>query len=297
MKKVLLLGSKGFIGKNLSEYFENNRDDLVVDKPSIEELNLLDEKSVFNFLSENRYDIVINAAIFSPNRTECSSTNINELEADLRMFFNLERCSNLFGKMFYFGSGAEFDKTMPIVFAREDDVINGIPKNYYGIAKYTIGKIIEKSENIYNLRVFGLFGKYENWKSTFISNNCCKAIKNLPLSIRQNVYFDYMYINDFCKIIDWFIDNKPRYHSYNICTGKRIDLISIANIINKVSGKNLPIYVCKDGFANEYTGSNSRLLNELDNKFVFTDLEQSISKLYSYYERNEKDIDLMSLLY
>lgn len=46
-----------------------------------------------------------------------------------------------------------------------------------------------------------------------------------------------MYIDDFCKIIKWFIDNKPKYHTYNVTTGDKIDLFSIANLINNVVEK------------------------------------------------------------
>ena len=44
------------------------------------------------------------------------------IEKDLRMFLNLEKNKDKFGKMFYFGSGAEYDKTKPIVQVKETDI-------------------------------------------------------------------------------------------------------------------------------------------------------------------------------
>lgn len=198
--------------------------------------------------------------------------------------------------MLYFGSGAEFDKTEDIVAVTENDFNNNTPLTQYGLAKYIIGQDIESSKNIYNLRIFGLFGKYENWRTTFISGACCKALKGLPITIRQNVYFDYMYIDDFCKIIKWFIDNESKHHTYNITTGKKVDLVTIAETINRLVENPVPIYVCKSGLANEYTADNKRLSLEVLN-LKFRKMEKNISNLLKYYEENINEIDVYSLLY
>ena len=146
------------------------------------------------------------------------------------------------------------------------------------------------------MRIFGLFGKYENWKTTFISGACCKALKNLPITIRKNVYFDYVFIDDFVRIVEWFIDHEPKFHEYNICSGKKYSLIELANYVKNVSKKEVPIIVCQEGLAKEYTGSNVRLLNEIK-ELSFTGIEDAIKDLYCYYQSIEEQIDLMSLLY
>ena len=291
--KLLILGASGFVGRNLVDHF-SKFDSIQLFTPKIDELNLLDENSVQAYLSNNYFDVVVNAAVYNPKIDPYSP--VPELEQDLRMFYNLERCCELFGKMYYFGSGAEFDKAKDIISAKEETYVNGVPKNQYGMAKYTIGKIIRNSKNIYNLRIFGLFGKYENWKTTFISGACCKAMKGLPITIRQNVFFDYVYIDDFVKIIEWFVFNEPKYHEYNISSGKKISLLDLANIVNMVSNNNVPIVVCQDGLANEYTASNYRLLEEIGG-FQFTSFEVAISMLYKYYLGISETIDLLSLLY
>ena len=51
-----------------------------------------------------------------------------------------------------------------------------IPTDIYGFSKYVIAKDIESvRRNIYNLRVFGIFGKYEDYKRRVISNNICQT--------------------------------------------------------------------------------------------------------------------------
>lgn len=294
MKHILLIGGNGFVGKNLQEYF-TNREDIKVLAPTSKELNLLDEKEVYQALNETYYDVVINAAVYNRLRSSADLSK-NEIEQDLRMYFNLEKNANLYGKMLYFGSGAEYDKRFPICSVSEEDIGKSIPVTEYGFAKYIIGKSIENSSNIYNLRIFGLFGKYENWKTTFISGACCKVLKRLPITIRQNVVFDYLYIDDFCRMIEWFVDHAPKYHTYNITSGRRIDLLTIAKRIVEISKVDVPIYVCKEGLGNEYTASNERVLKECNN-FRIASLDDSLVDLFNYYKSILHTIDLYSLLY
>lgn len=294
MKKILIVGSNGFIGRNLKEFLEE-QDLYEICAPKSNELDIADEQTVKEQLEKQYFDVIIHAAVYNP-RTGIGKDPAKELDKNLRMFFNFERYSKLFGKMLYFGSGAEFDKRGQISKVIEGDIGNGIPTTDYGLYKYIINSAIQHSENIYNLRTFGLFGKYENWKSTFISGACCKAIKGLPITIRQNVYFDYLYINDFCQIVQWFMDHEAKHREYNIVSGKSIDLMTLAMTIRNISGKELPIYICEQGLANEYTASNQRLLDEIGN-FVLTPIEEAISDLYKWYQANASKIDIYSLLY
>ena len=294
-KKLLIVGASGFIGQNLKEYLEKEKDLYEIYAPTRKEFDISDEQEVKNQLKKQYYDVIIHAVVYNP-RVGSNKDASKELDKNLRMFFNFERYQSFYGKMLYFGSGAEFDKRDEISMINEDSFGNGIPETDYGFYKYIINKAIKNSENIYNLRVFGLFGKYENWRRTFISGACCKALKNIPITIRQNVYFDYMYIDDFCKIVKWFIDHDVRHRTYNITTGKKIDLISIAGMIKKISKKDIPVYVCKEGLANEYSASNQRLLNEI-HSFTFSPMEDAIQDLYIWYCSRKEDIDIYSLLY
>lgn len=313
MLNILILGGNGFIGKNLKEYFAT-KDDLQVWAPGRAELNCLSEEAVEKYLRAHHFDIVIHGAIFVPHTAE-EKISGRILENDLRMFYNFQKYSGLYGKMFYFGSGAEYDKRTDIVSVKEygkvqnesgkerpetTEELHRIPDTEYGFAKYIIHQQILRSENIYNFRVFGLFGKYENWRTTFISGACCKAIKGLPISIRKNVYFDYLYIDDFCKIFDRMMRRELKYHEYNICSGKKYDLTGLATTVAGISeqktGKRPEIFICHEGLAPEYTADNKRLLEEIG-EYEFLPIEQAVEQLYQWYEQHGDRIEIYPLLY
>lgn len=297
MSKILITGASGFVGSNVLGYLKENLPDAEIYAPSSKELDCVNEKDVQLYLENGKFDIVLNFAVYG-NTIDKRKDPSKILEYNIRMFLNFNRCSHLYGKMVYTGSGAEYDKRYPIIDVKEETIGKSIPVDQYGLMKYTVNQIIEHSNNIYNLRLFGIFGPGEYWPVKFISNICCKTLKDLPLSIYQNVYFDYIWIEDFCRMLCDFIKiRNPKFHTYNAVNGTKIDLYSICKIMNKVSGKNMPIYICNDGLGNEYTANNQRLLKELPDSFYFTDMETAISKLYRWYNKNEKKINVSQLIY
>lgn len=295
VKKILLTGGSGFIGRNVKEYLEQKNYDVYA--PSSCQLDCIDEMAVKEHLRLNYYDVVLHFAVYGDG-VDKTKDGSKSLEYNLRIFSNFAKCSTLYGRMIYTGSGAEYDKRYPIQMVREEEMAeHTIPVDQYGLMKYIANRMIETSDNIYNLRLFGIFGKYEYWKTKFISNLCCKSIKGLPLSIRKNCYFDYLWIDDFCIMLEQFMQlENPRYHVYNAVRGERIDLFSLAKIVNEIADTKQEIIICQEGLANEYTANNDRILGELP-ELNFTDIEKSISKLYSWYRVHQDEIDRYSLIY
>lgn len=295
MKKMLITGGSGFVGRNVYEYFKMNRK-YDVYAPTSSELNCIDEEAVKEYLLKNKFDIILHFAVYGDG-IDKAKDGTKILEYNLRIFYNFAKYSNLYEKMIYAGSGAEYDKRYPICSVKEEDIGRTVPTDQYGLMKYTAGLLIDKSRNIYNLRLFGIFGKYEYWPIKFISNVCCKALYELPLTIRQNVYFDYLWIEDFCEILDKFLKiDKPIYHSYNIVSGERVDLVSICNYVMEAAQKDMRIVVCKEGFANEYTANNDRIRKEIAD-ISFTPINQSIKALLAWYQLKKEEIDIYKLLY
>lgn len=277
MKTILITGGSGFIGRNLVEQLGKKYRVL---SPSHKDLDLLDSESVDSFFKDNNVDVVIHGALVGGSRKE--EAEENALNKNLRMFLNIIRNKDKFEKMINLGSGAEYDKSKPIIEVKEKNFGNTIPTDDYGLFKYICSKYIETQDNIVSLRIFGLFGKYEDYRYRFISNAICQNLAGLPITINQNVYFTYVYIDDFVKIVDYIINHKVKYKFYNVGNGVKIDLLTIAKIINDVAEKKSKIIVKNSGLNNEYTCNSERLGNELED-FEFNRISDSIRDLYFWY--------------
>ena len=276
--KIFLTGVTGFIGKNLKEIW-TGRYDLYT--PPHQELDLLDTGAVVTYLKENLFDVILHTA--NINNVTHPERAPHILDHNLRMFYNLECCRNLYGKLYYFGSGAEYDMRHYIPQMPESYFGTHIPQDPYGFSKYIMSK--QAAGNIYDLRLFGVFGKYEEWQRRFISNMIYRNMTGQAMEINQNTYFDYLYINDLIPVLEWFLTHEPKHHHYNVCAGQRFELLSLAHMVieeTEISGR---IVVKQEGRKPEYTGDNSRLREELG-EISFTPMRTAIRELIGYYREN-----------
>jgi GDP-L-fucose synthase len=152
-----------------------------------------------------------------------------------------------------------------------------------------MSKYIEEADDIVCLRIFAVFGRGERYMYRFISNAICRNIFNFPITMRQDVYFDYFNVNDFVRIVEYFILHDAKHKIYNIGSGKRINLKTITKIINEIADHKSEVIIAKKGLNNEYTCSNKRLVAEIPD-FKFTTMEDSIKDLYQWYNANKKSI-------
>ena len=286
MKRILITGGRGFVGRNLQEALSGQYQ---VFAPSHKELELLDYDALARYVDRNRIEAVVHAAIHVPmfNGAE------KEFFHDMQMFMNLEKLSAGLDKLLYFGSGAEFDKRADITLVKEEDWGKSIPVTEYGLAKYTMNRIARDSRNIYNLRLFGIFGKYELWQIKFLSNLCCKAVFDFPLTVRKECSFDFLYIDDLAPVVAWFLENKPAWHDYNVCMGVPYKLTELAALVKATAQKDLPIQVLSEGRNPDYTACGDRLWQETG--LQPTSMKEAIDSLYAWYQAHRDEIDQAEL--
>lgn len=289
-KTILITGGSGFIGRNLIEQLQPK---FKVLAPRHKELELLDQNSVQAYFQENKIDVVIHSATAPAHRKIKGPKDI--AYKNLRIFFNLARNSQRYSKMIFLGSGAEYGPQTDIADVKESDFDRIVPEDEHGFSKYICSKYIERVDNIVNLRLFGIFGKYEDYQIRFISNAICKAIFDLPITLNQNRKFSYLFIDDLGPIIEYFIENKSRHNIYNVIPREKHELLRLAEEVKRVSGKNLEIKVKNMGIGREYTGNNERLKNEVEDLKI-TPLKKAIEKLYGWYQEHRGDIDRSLLL-
>lgn len=276
MKRVLLTGGTGFIGRNIRPYLEKT---CHLFAPKRVELDLYDQDQIRKYIVSNKIDIIVNAA--NPNPVKNSLDKAETMfEDSIRMFMNFYMAQDYYEMMYTLGSGAEYDKSKDICSIQEKEEWRSIPYDSYGLMKFTINQIIANSEKQCNLRVFGCYGPTDH-ESKFITHaiRCC--LRNENITIRQNCFFDYMQVMDLAKIVKYFIYNKPKYRSYNVCTGTRVSLTKIACIVREQMKSENEIIILSEGFNKEYTASNKRLMEEIQN-YRFISLEEGIAMQIAY---------------
>ncbi|MDR0620205.1 MAG: NAD(P)-dependent oxidoreductase [Bacteroidales bacterium] len=292
---ILLTGGSGFIGRNIKESFLADKYEIIA--PSSKELNCADKKSVDDFFAATVpvFDYVIHSATKPGHRNAPDHDNL--FITNCKMYYNLEQHKKQYGKMLIMGSGAIYDMRNNISNVSEDEFGTTIPIDEHGFCKYITGRDILQSSNIYDLRIFGIFGKYEDYAIRFISNAICKTLFDLPITVRQNRLFAYLYAPDLPAVIDCFLTGTPSYHAYNITPDKMITLLEVADIVCEVAGKpNYPIKVANEGMGLEYTGSNARLFGEYSH-LKLTPIREAIKELYLWYLSNKENINRDVLLF
>ena len=281
--KILITGGSGFIARNIFEQLQSKYEITAVGS---RELDLLDPDRVYDYFLKNDFDVVIHTATYDAAPKHSVKDPAKVLENNLKMFFNLVRAKKHFGKMIYFGSGAEFGRDFWKPKMEEGYFDSHVPSDQYGFSKYLMTKYVLLSKGIYNLRLFGVFGKYDDWRTRVIPNICYLAITNQEIVIEQNKIYDFLYIDDLVKIVDWFIRNEPKRKIYNVCSGTAIDFKSIGEQLIKISKKDLTLKIKTDDLGREYSGNNKSLLSELRD-FKFTPINESLRFLYEWYDVNK----------
>lgn len=291
MKKILITGGDGFLARSFAEKYRKTSELIVCGR---QQLELDDAQAVQTFLRRNQFDVVIHTATYDAAPRHSDKDPSQVLEKNLRMFFNLARCRQDFGKMIYFGSGAEFAREHWTAGMAESYFDRHVPRDQYGYSKYLMTQYALRTDNIFNLRLFAVFGEYDDWRYRFISNICAQAVLGLPITVHQNSSVDFLYINDLVRIVSWFIDNEPTHPVYNVCRGMGYEFIQLAEMIRVLAGDEIDLVVDNQDIHKHYIGSNQQLLNELTG-FQFTPIEHSLTQMFRWYQENKAELSVDEL--
>ncbi|MCK9429849.1 MAG: NAD(P)-dependent oxidoreductase [Candidatus Omnitrophica bacterium] len=209
--KILITGSKGFIGRNLvkglSEYD--------VTAISRDDFDLTDYITTSKYLSDKYFDVVIHCACTGGSRLK--KDDISILDQNLAMFYNLFYNKEHFGKFISFGSGAEIYKD----------------KEPYGLSKKIIANIITKTPNFYNLRLFAVFGSDE-LDTRFIKANLLRYINHEDMIIHQDKLMDFFYIEDLITVVKRYLIYESLPKQINCVYKKAYTLQNICTYINEL---------------------------------------------------------------
>ena len=283
--RILVTGGGGFIGRNAVDYFQTGH---AVLAPPHAEVDLLDADAVRAYLECHPADVLLHCAVRPGHRNAPDPTD--QLNRNLRMFFNLVRNRSCFGKLIVLGSGLVYGMEHYHPRMREDFFDHHVPSDEGGFSKYLIARHIEQADGMVELRPFGVFGKYEDYAVRFISNAICKALFDRPITLRRNRRFDYVCVGDLLKVVEYFLEHEGRFKAYNVTPDRTVELAELAETVRHISGADVHIHIAQEGMGVEYSGDNARLKGEIPS-LVFTPMEAAVEKLWEWYRDHRELIN------
>lgn len=233
MKKVILTGASGLIGKETAEPLKNA--DFEVFCPSSKECDLLDMASLKAYFNKVQPQYLLHFAWITGGDYLTNPINKDLVQGSLDMLKIFKE--NGGKRALYAGTCFEYKfKDEPI---KEEDELN--PQTLYAISKNELRQKAQKFSKENNLsfgwgRIFYVYG--HNEKNGRLTSTIINNLKNnKPVTINcSGLIRDYMYTKDiangFVKFLDTNYDG-----CVNICSGYGISLGEYAKTIARKMGK------------------------------------------------------------
>lgn len=313
MKTILLLGGYGFIGTNIMKYIDVwAKDDyrvVVFDRfpKHLDNIqfdcvvktyagDFSDDYLIERVFSENNIDIVahsLSASVPSSSKDNAFDIQFNVLPTI--GLLNTMTKHNVDKIVFISSGGAIYgDHYVDKSGHREDEVL--FPKSAYGVSKLVIEKYLYLYQVQYGvkslvLRLSNPYGPYHySQKQGVINIALEKALKDETFEIWGDGEGkkDYIYIEDFCRILLQLIENK--WNGYEVLNVGSDSLYSVNHIVSEIKK------ICS-GFRWEYRESNvldvkdfKLNLNKLHEtvKYKQTPLEKGLQITKQWYESRKK---------
>ena len=305
MKKILITGSKGFLGYHLVKRLRSNYELLT---PTSSQLNLLKEKDLTDYLFRSCYASTLPDAIIHLAAV-CGGIGANQkspadffLQNSL-MNLNILKAAHRFNinKLVTLGSVCSYPKFAPVPF-KEKDIWNGYPEETnapYGIAKKNLLVGCEAfrqqyGSNFIHLIPVNMYGEHDNFnpESSHVIPALLKkfieAKKGGEASIEVwgdgSASREFLYAGDCASAIELALENYNSSEPVNIGTGQEISIKNLVHFIRGIVGFEGEIIFDPT----KPNGQPRRCLDtsRAQREFGFeaeTSLEEGLLKTYNWY--------------
>lgn len=301
MQKILITGSNGMVGRNIVE-FEKSKNYILL-TPNSSDLNLLDRKSVDEYIKLNNPDIVIHCAGIVGGIQANMANPVKFLVDNTQMGLNIIMASQEAGiKRFINMSSSCMYPREAINPLGEELILKGElePTNEgYALAKITATRLCEyinREDEEYQYKTVipcNLYGKYDKFDPKH-SHMLPAVIKKIHEAKEANVDSDiwgsgearreFMYAEDLADFIYYALENFEKMpQNINVGLGHDYTINEYYEAIAKIIG-------FKGKFIHDLTkpiGMKQKLIDDSKLKefgwSYKTSLEDGIKKIYEYY--------------
>ncbi|MGG4400607.1 GDP-mannose 4,6-dehydratase [Paenibacillus amylolyticus] len=309
MKKALITGISGFVGKYLAEELTNNgyevwggtRDMKSMDPHKLENLISIDQGNKQKIVEDlNRIKPTVIFHLSAQSSVARSWEDIEKtFEANLMRTIELMeaiRCSEIQNDVTFvsIGSSEEYGNVskQPIT---EDTALN--PSNPYGLSKATTEKILLFYHQLHNIKIvhvrpFNHIGPGQNLG--FVTSDFAKQITDIEkelipplievgdLTARR----DFTDVRDIVKGYRLVSEYGISGEAYNICSGRSVSIQNILDILLSFSSKEVDVVInsgkLRPVSIKEYYGDNGKL-RSLTGWSPEISLDNSLRDIYNYW--------------
>lgn len=301
MRKILVLGGNGFLGRNLCAYLADMGEEVYSFDMSMPE----QKDGRIKYLTGDFFDDytletiiagmdVIYHAICTLNPGNSNEKCIVGYERDFvqtaKLCYYLKDTNC---RMIFFSSGGTVYGNQEVQPIREDAV--PVPINHYGNLKLCIENTIrtfnfQMKKNMLVARISNPYGPGQDYQKGvgFIDAAIKRAINGETIEIwgEGNNVRDYIYIDDLCKMLYALVDYHGEFEVFNLSSNTGATQNDIVNILKKISTAVDVVY--KPGRsvdAQKIILDNKRIHSICD--FEMVSLEDGIRRYYEYIKQGK----------
>mgnify|MGYP003648224804 CR=1 FL=1 len=318
MKKVLICGATGFMGRNITKYFEDNTNYEVYAvglKRSLENFNsnrffkidLTNKEQVNKLFSENKFDIVIQAAAnTSGSKDIISKPYLHVTDNAVMNALILQACyDHNVGHFLFLSCGVMYNPDRSPVTEEDFSLDEGIFHRYFGVGwtKVYVEKLCKfysdlgrtKHTVIRHSNTYGPHDKYDLEKSHMFGATITKVMTandgdEIVVWGDGSTERDLLYVDDVVDFIHKAIEKQQNiYELYNVGYGESISVKDIVDKIVNISGKNLSIThdLTKPSINTKLALISDKAKRDLDWEYK-TSIDDGIAKTIDWYRKNIK---------
>lgn len=297
MKKILITGASGFIGRGILEKLIEKNVYIIYavttdkarllqyeDKLNIVTINLLYEEEIKRLIKKVKPDILLHLAwkLEGNDGFQNSSDNIIWLKASLSLVE--EAVKNKVNRIIFAGSSSEYNYSQ--VPLKESDNMTCL--NLYGKCKKAVTDICNDYCKAYGVqfvtaRFFSVYGRYDNRVSRAIPEAIKRFNLNKPFNCKSPYNkWDYIYIDDAANSVIKLIESDYT-GIVNIASGKVVTMKEIFSLIAKLMQKEELLSIDESNKESLcLIADNSILTNEINYKCK-VDFYEGISRTIEWF--------------
>ena len=311
--KIYIAGHRGMVGSAVWRVLEKKGYTNLLGKTS-SELDLRNQKDVYDFVSVEMPDVIIDAAARVGGILANNTYPYEFLMDNMLIQNNLIRTAHDLNikKFIFLGSSCVYPKYAPQPL-KEEYLLTGPLENtnqWYAIAKISGIKLIDALRQQYgrdyvSIMPTNLYGPNDNYdlNSSHVLPALIRKFHDAKEKDNTDVKLwgtgkpkrEFLFVNDLAKAVMFILENKTEYSLYNVGSEFEISIKNLADIIKKVIGFNGEII----WDSSKPDGTPRKIVDATKIKKMGwkndTELVEGIKKTYSYFLSNINSIKEIKL--